>query len=568
MAPVYQFEMPVTLVQLGYSTTSIGKDHFGWVSQPDGDVAFNTPDAEMCLDKEADGDSGSTGALDGEEFPPPYGPNVGHGVPHGYQQTSLYDGIVAEPDDYHQWFQRQMGGKEPESGWPELDMNSWRGEAYAYANESLHPTAWVGRQAVEFIEDRSPFISNSSFKDAPWFLKVSFHRPHSPYDPPQRFIDKTPLSSLRPVHTCRPGDPLAWDHVFSTNTNGCGPDKLDAWCGTMPANDSAFARVCYQANIAFIDEWIGNIFTALESTKQLEATYILYVADHGDGQSDHFHWRKGFPYEFSSHVPFMLRWPENAAAMGESRAAGWERGVTIDNAVVELRDVFPTMLDAIGRLNGGDTPVPHGYKMDGDSLLCTLTKKHDSCRGGKWRPWLDLEHYKVYNATVHWNMLFDGEMKFIFHAFWAQEDPRQFQLFNLTADPNELRDLARSPDHVGELAKWKKVMAAQFLEEGRDKYGFVSADGVLQGDSFRNLTARSPNYPARSPGGGGGGGKGHNQSLDCDAAAAAALKSGAPVVLAGHAAGELCQGFTCVLEGRYAAAVCFYQPSCLMFFFC
>ena len=46
-------------------------------------------------------------------------------------QTSLYDGIVAEPDDYHQWFEREMGGKKPETGWPQIDMNSWRGEAYA-----------------------------------------------------------------------------------------------------------------------------------------------------------------------------------------------------------------------------------------------------------------------------------------------------------------------------------------------------------------------------------------------------------------------------------------------------
>ena len=51
-------------------------------------------------------------------------------------------------------------------------------------------------------------------------------------------------------------------------------------------------------------------------------------------------------------------------------------------------------------------------------------------------------------------------MKFIFHAFWDDGDPRQFQLFNLTADPHELQDLARSqePQHVAELAKMKKVI--------------------------------------------------------------------------------------------------------------
>ena len=32
-------------------------------------------------------------------------------------------------------------------------------------------------------------------------------------------------------------------------------------------------------------------------------------------------------------------------------------------------------------------------QMDGDSLLCLLGG--GGCRGGKWRPHLDLEHYKV-----------------------------------------------------------------------------------------------------------------------------------------------------------------------------
>ena len=30
---------------------------------------------------------------------------------------------------------------------------------------------------------------------------------------------------------------------------GFRPDKLDAWCGEMPAADSAFARRCYQVGV-------------------------------------------------------------------------------------------------------------------------------------------------------------------------------------------------------------------------------------------------------------------------------------------------------------------------------
>ena len=344
---------------------------------------------------------------------------------------------------------------------------------------------------------------------------------------------------------------MGWDEVFSDNSpgSGCGPQNLDAWCGAMPANDSAFARRCYQANIAFIDEWVGNIFDALTKTAQLENTYILWAADHGDGQSDHFHWRKGFPYEFASHVPWMLRWPKNAAALGEPRAASWKRGGIIEHSVVELRDVFPTMLDAIGKLNGPGSVVPKGYKMDGDSLLCLLGG--GGCRGGKWRPYLDLEHYQVYNETVHWNAVHNGEMKFIFHAFWSDGDPRQFQLFNLTSDPHELQDLARSqePQHIAELAKMKKVMADQFLDEGRDKYGFVTPDGKLLGDAHRTLKGTSPNYPKHtappSPGAG-----------DCSAATAAALAAGDALQLgSAHDDFKPCQEFSWTADAKSLALI-------------
>ena len=80
-----------------------------------------------------------------------------------------------------------------------------------------------------------------------------------------------------------------------------------------------------------------QIFDALTKTAQLENTYILWAADHGDGQSDHFHWRKGFPYEFASHVPWMLRWPKNAAALGEPRAASWKRGGIIERKAPEYK---------------------------------------------------------------------------------------------------------------------------------------------------------------------------------------------------------------------------------------
>ena len=62
-----------------------------------------------------------------------------------------------------------------------LEYNDYRGAVYAIP-EYLHPTAWVGRAAVSFLE--------GYYRSEPFFLKISFHRPHSPYDPPKRWMDK------------------------------------------------------------------------------------------------------------------------------------------------------------------------------------------------------------------------------------------------------------------------------------------------------------------------------------------------------------------------------------------
>ena len=43
---------------------------------------------------------------------------------------------------------------------------------------------------------------------------------------------------------------------------------------TCAIYDVILLERCYQGNVAFIDEWIGKIFTALEDTEQLENTWM------------------------------------------------------------------------------------------------------------------------------------------------------------------------------------------------------------------------------------------------------------------------------------------------------
>lgn len=105
-----------------------------------------------------------------------------------------------------------------------------------------------------------------------------------------------------------------------------------------------------------------------------DRSLIIFVADHGDMLGDHYHWRKTYPYEGSSHIPFLVKWPAGAEGM-----------LPRVDVPVELRDVLPTMLAAAG----ADVPAD----MDGRPL-------QGPARGetGNWRRYIDLEHAACYDA--------------------------------------------------------------------------------------------------------------------------------------------------------------------------
>lgn len=220
-----------------------------------------------------------------------------------------------------------------------------------------------------------------------------------------------------------------------------------------------------------------------------------------------FHWRKGYPYEFSAHVPMLLRWPETWL---RSQRPGpiVERGTVLQPPVVtELRDVFHTLVDAAGVASNASLVPPQGSAggrggrvafdaRDGKSMLCLLRDpsglKHCDYapNPGPWRKWIDLEHSTVYNNSNHWSALTDGRVKYIFNAFSGTEE-----LFDLTVDPDETVNVALSQEYLAELKLWRSRMVKQFEEEQRgDKW---VKDGVLA--KRRQGTVYSPHYPRSYP---------------------------------------------------------------------
>lgn len=342
-----------------------------------------------------------------------------------------------------------------------LGWNDWASRPYVF-DEYMHPTAWTGREAIRYIQNRS----SHSDDDRPLFLKVSFHRPHSPYDPPQRWFDRVDPQGLTP-----PAVGGNWDAIYKNNSTGCGRGKPDAWCGAMDPEDVQQTRASYLANVMMVDEWIGRIYDAMKA--EYPNTYFVFTSDHGDMQGDHNLWRKGYPYEGSSHIPMLIEWPKGSGLIPEDL-----RGTRVKE-VVELRDVLPT----IAQIAGVDV-IPSLQDDDGVSMLCLLNSNH-SCPS--WRPYLDLEHSIVYNETMHWNALTDGRKKYVFRAFFGDE-----QLFDLVRDPREMHNLVDDPQYQFHLQLWRSRMVEQFRTEGRGQR-WVTVGGQLQRREKGQLY--SPNYP-------------------------------------------------------------------------
>lgn len=341
---------------------------------------------------------------------------------HGFHQTLLDEsGRIESPDfrsDYRAWFWSEAPGLDPDA--TGLGWNDYPARAYVLP-EHLHPTHWTGEAAVRFL--------NSYQGPEPFFLKVSFARPHSPYDPPPRFMKMYADSDLPPAKAG------SWAQRYRERSS----DGLDLWHGDVGEQQVRSSRQGYYGSVSFVDHEIGRILEALERRGWMERTLILYLSDHGDMTGDHHLWRKSYAYEASARIPMLLRWPKGLVSGA--------RGQVLEQPV-EIRDVLPTLLDAAG------ITIPPS--VDGMSLLRLA-------RGQTlgWREFIDLEHDVCYSPANHWNALTDGRTKYIFHARDGEE-----QLFDLVNDPDELHDASADAVHENTLRTWRNRLIEHLAPRG------------------------------------------------------------------------------------------------------
>ncbi|WP_353475308.1 choline-sulfatase [Salipiger sp. H15] len=257
----------------------------------------------------------------------------------------------------------------------------------------------------------------------PWCLTVSFTHPHDPYVARRRYWDLYADCE----HLLPEVGPIPYEDQDAHSKRIF--DANDWRSFDLTEDDVRRSRRAYFANISYLDDKIGQVMEALRGTRQEEDTIVLLVSDHGDMLGARGLWFKMSFFEGAARVPLMIAAPQMAPGR-------------VDVPVSNI-DVCPTLcelagvpMDEIAPWTDGESLVPLG-------------------QGGVRGTPVAME-YAAEASYAPLVCLRQGRWKYIRCAL----DPEL--LFDLQADPHELRNLAEDPRHAATLATFRSAADARW----------------------------------------------------------------------------------------------------------
>ena len=315
--------------------------------------------------------------------------------------AKFYNHVVHErpgmPEDTEEGYNRPIKGQiDPWSPFDQSFGGFWEG----------------GKHWSEVLaDDAESFLANAASQDAPFFMYLAFNAPHDPRQSPKRFVDMYPQENIQVPLSFMPEYPFKDDI-------GCSVKLRDERLAPFPRTEYAVRvnRQEYYAIISHMDEQVGRILKALEATGKMDNTYIFFSADHGLACGNHGLIGKQNMYEHSLKPPLVVVGPNIPG--NEKR-----------DAMVYLQDIMATSLDLAG--------VQKPKYVEFNSLMPLIRDP------GKKSSYDTI--YGCYLPDAQ-RMVRRDNMKLIVYP-----QAKTVRLYDLAADPLELRDLTGDPSYWGTI---------------------------------------------------------------------------------------------------------------------
>ncbi len=336
------------------------------------------------------------------------------------------------------------------------------------------------------VQDIVTFLQNREKRtgERPLFLFLNLMETHLPFWPPGEFIDRVApyFRNSKEARTIM----RTWNR------------EAYRWAAPLaePLSEleSQVLSDLYDAEVAYQDNYLGQLFDWLEQRQRRDNTLTIIVADHGDGLGEHGYMGHAFvAYQELVHVPLILHWPGQLAANQRI------------STPVSTRRVYHTMLNAAGNL-------PDDPRLD-EAAIGRLTLNHTIRGADPEQKTAFSEVYPPLNfvkaiqarqpelleskrclqmrrAVVRQSKLQpgDGEATAV-KLIRVDEQPDE--LFDLTADPLELEDLL--PEYPAEshaaVAALNRALEQMVFRVNRERDGQV-AGAAVDVDSDEQLRQR------------------------------------------------------------------------------
>jgi N-sulfoglucosamine sulfohydrolase len=249
---------------------------------------------------------------------------------------------------------------------------------------------------------------------------------------------------------------------------------LPPYLPDLPEIRKDYAR--YVDRLADLDSQIGKILDDLEKAGLAESTIVIYVSDHGGILPR----GKRYLEETGVKIPLVVRVPEKFQSLSPFKS-----GERVGEPV-SFVDFSPTFLS----LAGIDTPKQmQGRAFLGskrvepaaDEMEFLYADRFDELYGmrrgltdGKWKyirnfqPHLPLAPYSFYQfgqpGWVAYQKAWEDDVLCGYHkALWEAPSGSE-QLYDLSSDPWEMKNLAKDPAHSGKLAALREHLKATMKE--------------------------------------------------------------------------------------------------------
>jgi arylsulfatase A-like enzyme len=322
-----------------------------------------------------------------------------------------------------------------------------------------YTTDLIGDLSLEWLKKRD--------KSKPFLLMCQNKAPHRPWDPAPKYLNKYDDVMIpepdtlfddysgrgKPAHTqdmtiAKTMNPRDLKFKFPPELNAA---QAELWHKAYDAENVAFEKAALQGAelvrwkyqryikdylrcIDSVDENVGRVLDFLDKEGLAENTIVVYSSDQGFYLGEHGWFDKRWIYEQSAKTPLLVRWPKVT------------KPGSVNEDLVSNLDFAETLLDVAGAKVPGD--------MQGRSLVPLLKGQTPA----DWRTSLYYHYYEFpgpHAVRRHYGVI---ERRYkLFHFY--EPDVNEWEMYDLTADPKEMRSVYGDPKYASERARLEKELA-------------------------------------------------------------------------------------------------------------